>query len=102
MKKRIPNIIGVSILILLFNITESEAGTRIYVRVAPPKARIIKVVRPARPFRNAVWVAAHYQYKKGHYVWVSGRWVKHRHGYVYVQPGWKKHKWDIFMHRVVG
>jgi len=92
MKKRIQTIIGLLALSILFNINLSEAGTRVYVRVAPPKAKIVKVVRPAKPFRSAVWVAAHYQYRNGQYVWVKGHWVKSRHGYVYIQPIWKKHK----------
>jgi len=67
----------------------SEAKTRIYVRVGPPKARVI-VVKPAKPYRHAVWVNGHWQYRHGRYVWIKGYWVNPRPGFRYVAAHWQR------------
>ncbi|MCG8608327.1 hypothetical protein MJD09_25495 [bacterium] len=68
----------------------SEAGIRVYLRVGPPKVKTVTVVKPAKPYRNAVWVNAHYRYINGRYVWTKGRYIKSRPGYKYIQPRWVK------------
>jgi hypothetical protein len=69
---------------------KSEAGVKVYVRFGPPRLKAVKVVKPAKPYRHAVWVAGHWQFKKGRYVYLNGYWVKPRRGYVYVQARWIK------------
>ncbi len=64
------------------------ANAAIYVRTAPPAKKV--VVKPAKPYKNAVWVSGHWGVKGGNYVWISGHWTKHRHGCVWVDGYWKK------------
>ncbi|RMI20791.1 MAG: hypothetical protein D6681_02060 [Calditrichaeota bacterium] len=68
--------------------TPAEAHGVIVVKTAPPPVKV--VVRPARPFRGAVWIPGHWAWRHGHWVWVSGRWVKPRKGYVWVPGHWAK------------
>lgn len=88
MSKLSSVIVGIALSSMFLLPNDSSAGVRVYVRVGPP-VRTVKVVRPIRPHRHAVWVTGHYAYRGGRYVWVGGRWVRGRHGYVYVQPHWK-------------
>ncbi|MFQ5651732.1 MAG: hypothetical protein ACE5IY_17480 [bacterium] len=83
-------LLGGALVILISFPVQSEAGVGVYVKLGPPKARRVKVVKPAKPYRHAVWVAGHYQHKNGRTVWVNGVWIKHKVGFVYVQPHWKK------------
>lgn len=69
--------------------SQSEAGVRVYVRIGPPRAHVVKVYRPARPYRDAIWVSGHYRYRHGRYVWTRGHYIRPRRGYIYVQPHWK-------------
>jgi hypothetical protein len=94
--KKLKNLIMVGALAgLLFSPALSEAGARIYIRFGPPRLKTVKVVRPLKPYRNAVWISGHWSYHKGRYVWVNGYWVKARHNYIYVPARWKKspHGW---------
>jgi hypothetical protein len=69
--------------------SESLAGVHVYLRFGPPPpVRTVTVVRPAKPYRHAVWVAGHWKYDCGRYIWVDGHWIKARRHYVYVQPHW--------------
>ena len=98
MKKSVRVAIATACFSVLMLSGQSEAGVGVYVRIGPPRARVVKVVRPARPFRSAVWVNGHYVYRHGHYVWVKGYWLKRKPGYVYVQPHWKHtHRGYVFM-----
>ena len=48
------------------------AGTRVYVRIAPPA--VVRETRSGAPSPRHVWIAG-YQRWDGHaYVWVPGRW----------------------------
>ncbi|MFQ5676446.1 MAG: hypothetical protein ACE5G1_11155 [bacterium] len=67
----------------------SEAGTRIYLRIGPPRVRRV-VVKPVRPHSHSIWVAGHWRYNRHRYVWVNGYWLKPRAGFVYIQPHWRK------------
>ncbi|MFQ5602363.1 MAG: hypothetical protein ACE5HS_03775 [bacterium] len=70
--------------------SRSEAGARIYVRIGPPAKKTVRVVKPIKTLKNAVWVKGHWKYQKGRYVWVDGHFVKARPKYTYVQPYWVK------------
>ena len=72
----------------------SEAGPRIYVKIRPPKTKVL-VVKLRMPYRNAVWVAGYHKWNGHRYVWVRGRWVKPRKGSVWVQGHWahNRHGW---------
>ena len=69
---------------------QSDAGVKVYLRFGPPRLKRVKVIKPARLCRNAIWVAGHWRYKNVRYGYVDGYWVKPRHGYVYVQACWVK------------
>jgi len=51
----------------------AAAGTRIYVRVAPPAPVVERVVVAPRP--GYVWTPGYYRWNGRAYVWVSGRYV---------------------------
>lgn len=67
---------------------QSDAGVRVTVRLGPPKLKHVRVVKPRKPYRNAVWVSGHWKYVNGRYVYVRGSWVRARRGHVYVQAVW--------------
>ncbi len=85
------SILGAAALATVFMFPmQSEAGVRVYVRFGPPRAAAVRVVKPACPYRDAIWVKGHYVYRHGRYVYVKGHWVQARRGYRYVQPHWVK------------
>ncbi len=89
--KQLSRCIVLSALSLVFLLPASgDAGVRVYVRFGPPKLKTVKVIKPARPHRHAVWVKGHWVYRNGRYVYVEGHWIKGRPGHVYVQPHWVK------------
>ena len=49
-------------------------GCTTYVRPAPPVSRV--EVKPAKPYKSAVWVPGHWKWKnrRAGYVWVPGHW----------------------------
>ena len=64
-------------------------GPAVVVRQPPPK----KVeVKPAKPYKNAVWVSGHWKYTGGNYVWVSGYWTKSKPGKTWVSGHWAKRR----------
>ncbi len=66
----------------------ASAHTRIYVKIAPPRPRPVKVV--VKPHRvGMVFVPGHWKWTGRRYVWVSGRWVKARKHSVYVPGHWQ-------------
>ena len=89
MKKAIHFVAASALLTMLLLPEPGNAGVRVYVRLGPPKVRTVKVVRPAKPYRKALWVDGHYVYKHGHYVWVGGKWLEPRVGFVYIKPHWR-------------
>lgn len=66
-----------------------HARTGVVVKVQPP-ARKVVVVKPAKPYKHAVWVPGHWTWKRGNYVWKKGHWVKPRKNHVYVPGHWTK------------
>ena len=67
---------------------ESDAHTRIVVKVRPPARRVM--VRPAPRRPGHVWVAGQWRWQGGRYLWVRGRWVKPRPGYLWVDGHWRR------------
>jgi hypothetical protein len=68
----------------------SEASVRVYLRIGPPPIHTVKVIRPVKPYRDAVWVAGHWNYMNGRHCWAAGYWIENRPNFVYVQPHWVK------------
>lgn len=73
----------------------AQAGKVIVIKKRPPAVKV--EVKTHRPFKNAVWVKGHWQWKKGNFVWTKGKWIKPRNGFVWVPAHWKSvkngHKW---------
>jgi len=64
-----------------------EARAAVFVRIAPPRPVVERVV-PA-PGPRFVWVGGYYRWSGRAYVWVPGRWVVPPHpGAVWVTPAW--------------
>lgn len=80
-------------------------GSRVYVRVAPPPARV-EAVSPA-PGPQYVWVRGHwrwapreasYRWVPGHWLrlqpgyrtWVPGHWARDRRGWFWVEGHWRR------------
>ena len=61
------------------------AAAAIYVRTAPPDARV-EVVPEAR--RGYVWTPGYWNWNGRRHVWVSGAWLRERHGYSYNHARW--------------
>ncbi|MFQ5708581.1 MAG: YXWGXW repeat-containing protein [bacterium] len=88
---KLRNLIVLGALSALFLIPSlSTAKTRVYIRFGPPPLKAVRVIKPPRPYRGAVWVSGHWAFRKGRYVWVNGYYVKARPGHVYVRGHWKK------------
>ena len=51
-----------------------------------------RVIIPARPGKNFIWVKGHWAWRGGNYRWVNGYWVKPRLGKVWVQGHWVKRR----------
>lgn len=67
------------------------AGTRVYVKVAPPTA--IVEVRTVAPSPNHVWIGGFHRWNGTAYVWVPGHWVvAPRPGAVWVPGHWARHR----------
>ena len=64
----------------------SACSTTVKVPPPPPRAE----VKPAPPWRDAVWVKGHWKHHKGGWVWVAGRWEKPRAGRTWVDGHWEK------------
>jgi hypothetical protein len=91
-------------LVMMGGLFALQARTAVFVRIAPPRPVIERVV-PA-PGPHYVWVGGYYRWSGRAYVWVPGRWahpprprvvwvaphwnyVPARHGYVFVGGYWR-------------
>jgi hypothetical protein len=60
----------------------------VFVRVAPPRAAVERVVRAPGP--GFVWVGGYYRWAGRAYVWEPGRWVYPPHpAALWVAPRWE-------------
>jgi hypothetical protein len=66
--------------------TLSACSTTVRVPPPPPKAE----VKPAPPWRDAVWINGHWKHKGGGWVWVPGHWAKAKPGRAWVDGHWEK------------
>lgn len=64
-----------------------QAGARVYVKVQPP-ARKVVVVKPALPYKNAVWISGRWNWNGHKWVWQAGHWAKPRQGFVWISGHW--------------
>ena len=64
----------------------SAAYVDVQIGAAPPPPVIVE--HPwARPYRGAVWIAGHYEWRGGRYVWIGGYYdYPPRHGAYWVGP----------------
>jgi hypothetical protein len=65
----------------------ASAEPVVYVRVAPPPARVEVV--PARPTPHHFWVHGYWGWNGHAHVWRSGRYEVERRGYEYREPRWE-------------
>ncbi len=84
----IKGLILAAALVFLISCAPTQAHSGAVIRVKPPAAKV--VVRPAKPFKNAVWVSGHWRWQGGKYAWVSGKWKRARSGYVWNDGRWKQ------------
>ena len=64
------------------------ANAAVFVRVAPPRPVVERVVR--RPAPGYVWVGGYYRWNGRAYLWTPGRWVyPPRPGAIWVAPHWE-------------
>jgi hypothetical protein len=83
------NFIFMALILILTGVLNADCAPRtVYVKTAPPQARIEH--KTAAPYANAVWVSGHWAWRNGKYVWKGGRWVKPRSGYVWIPGHWVK------------
>jgi hypothetical protein len=65
----------------------SAAGAAVFVRLAPPRPLVERVV--VRPSPGYAWLGGYYRWTGRSYVWVAGRWaLPPRPGVVWVPPHW--------------
>ncbi len=75
-------------LVLGVGMTMSAAmAADVIVRVSPPRAVVER--RPARPYRESVWVPGYHAWDGSRHHWVAGRWERPP------QPRqrWEAHHW---------
>ena len=65
------------------------AGTRVYVRVAPPRPPA--EVRIVAPGPGHVWIGGFHRWDGNAYVWVPGRWAVAPHPHAVWRAGHWKH-----------
>ncbi len=95
--KSLKGILAAGLFVTSLTFAESsEAAKRVYVRIAPPKAKSVTVVKVKRPHKNAVWAAGYWHWNGKKHVWKKGRWIKHRKGFVYVPGHWKNNRFGWY------
>jgi hypothetical protein len=82
-------IILTSIIMAIFwTFSANCAPRKVYVKKAPPTVKV--EVKPAAPYKNAVWISGHWAWRSNKHVWVAGHWVKPRNGHAWVPGHWVK------------
>jgi WXXGXW repeat (2 copies) len=80
-----PVIAGIT-LATWFSVSASAAA--VFVRVAPPRPVVERIVRPPGP--SYVWVGGYYRWNRRAYVWEAGRWAyPPRAAAVWIPPRWE-------------
>lgn len=65
----------------------NKPKTLIYVKTAPPKAKVI-VVKKCSP--NSIWIKGHWKWNGNRYIWLNGHCTKKRKGHLWIPGHWKK------------
>lgn len=95
--------LGIALIGMLATTPQVSADSFVSVRIGmegPPPPR--QDIRWERPYRTAVWIPGHYEWRHKHYVWIAGyyeypprrnshwvepRYIRHRDGSYYYRPG---------------
>lgn len=85
MKALKPLLAVIALTAMLVVSQPSEAAGRVYVRLAPPKHKVV-VVKANKP--GKIWIAGNWNWNGKKYVWVNGHYVSVRAGHDYVQGHW--------------
>jgi hypothetical protein len=64
---------------------DTASGRTVWVRQAPPEAR---VETPPAMRRGYQWAPGYWRWQGQRHVWKAGTWVRARPGYIYAQPRW--------------
>ncbi len=77
-----------------FEQADARDGHHVYIRIAPPAARII--VRPVSHWRDGIWIEGYWGWDRGRYVWIDGRWVRPVRGHFWIDGRWvhTRHGWE--------
>ena len=92
MARHMLRAVGGFILGVLLFAAPASAGTRVYVRVAPPAPIVEEQTVP--PHRGYVWRSGYYRWHGHRYVWTRGRWVRPP----YVHAVWNSGVWTHERH----
>lgn len=90
--RRMKRLILAGLLVAVLLPATGEAGTRVYVKIAPPAPKAAAVHKAGG---HLVWIAGYWRYNGTRYVWVNGHYVKARKGQVWVPAHWNRdrHGW---------
>ena len=94
MKKALPFVLAIAMALS----GSLAANAQVVVKVKPVRPKV-KVVKPAAPGPNDVWVTGGWTYNKrlNKYVWHDGRWARSKRGQRWVAGHWVKgrggHRW---------
>jgi len=81
---------ALSAIVIAVAFSSCASQSRVYVseRIPPPVA-----MRPAPPFRGAVWIPEEYMWRGGRYVYVTPHYVRAPHrGHTWVAGYWNTHR----------
>ncbi len=88
MKIKKIGFLGTAALTLAACFSVSASAAAVFVRVAPPRAVVERVVRA--PGLSYVWVGGYYRWSGRAYVWEPGRWAyPPRIAAVWIAPRWE-------------
>lgn len=73
---------------LVAGLSVSAGAAAVFVRVAPPRPVVERVVRA--PGRGYVWIGGYYRWNGRAYLWTPGRWAyPPRAAAVWIPPRWE-------------
>lgn len=74
------------LLALAGSLLTSCAGGYYYVTARPAEPYY---VRPAAPYRDAVWIGGEWEWTNNRYAYIGGHWERPRPGHVWVKGNWR-------------
>ncbi len=94
--KRLTALLSMALMVFLFYgaFSVADARAKVYIKTGPPAHRVV-VVKPASPYKHAVWVNGHWVWRAGRHVWVQGYWIKQKPGHHWDEGRWvhTRHGW---------